>query len=45
MSDTGIFLFGLFVSTLLGGGMVFTVLEVRRIERKNTERANKVQNL
>ena len=43
MSDTLIFMVGLFVFLLLAGGLTFTVLEVRRIERAAEEKlqANK----
>jgi len=34
MSDAAIFVAGLFTSLLLFGGLGFTILEVKRIERK-----------
>ena len=36
MSDAAIFVIGLLTSLLLGGGLVFTIFEVRRIERETS---------
>jgi len=36
MSDTAIFIIGLVVSVLLAGGLRFTVLEFRRLDKEAT---------
>jgi len=36
MSDTAIFIIGLVVSMLLAGGLRFTVLEFRRLDKEAT---------
>ena len=38
MSDTVIFIIGLVVSMLLAGGLRFTVLEFRRLDKEATDR-------
>jgi len=38
MSDTAIFIIGLVVSVLLAGGLRFTVLEFRRLDKEATSK-------
>ena len=38
MSDTAIFIVGLLTSLVLGGGLAFTIVEVRRIEKELEEK-------
>ena len=38
MSDTAIFIIGLFVSLLLAGGLRFTITEFRRLDKEAADR-------
>jgi CHASE3 domain sensor protein len=41
MSNSGIFAIGVFVTLLLGGGLCFTIYEMRRIYRESIDTAER----
>ena len=45
MSDTAIFMIGSFVSLLLAGGLGFTVLEFRRLDKEAAAKGRRMHGL